>query len=244
VLRLAGENPSWGYRRVHGELTRLGHHISEATVWRILRARRYRPAPRGLDTSWRRFLRAQAESLLACDFFTVDTVFLRRLYVLFVMDIATRQVHILGVTQCPDGAWTAQQARNLIMNLAGRIDSFRFLIRDRDAKFTAAFDAVHAAAGMRIIKTPIRAPRANAIAERWIASARRECLDRMLITRERHLRLVLGEYADHYNVHRPHRALRQAPPAGRPVSPTPGANVRILRRDRLGGLIHEYSQVA
>ena len=137
-----------------------------------------------------------------------------------------------------------RQARNLMMNLENKAGSFKFLIRDRDAKFTAAFDAVLAAAGVRIIKTPVRAPRANGIAERWIASARRECLDRMLITGEPHLRLVLDEYVNHYNVHRPHRALQQHPPAGRPHPPAPGANVRVLRRDRLGGLIHEYSQVA
>ena len=206
--------------------------------------RGHRPRAQRSGQTWRAFLDAQAKTILAVDFFHVDTVFLRRLYVLFFIEHGTRRVHLAGITAHPTGEWVTQQARNLLMNLEDHADGLKFLIRDRDAKFTAAFDAVFTAAGVRIIKTPVRAPRANAIAERWIASARRECLDRMLITGERHLRLVLGEYVDHYNAHRPHRALQQNPPAGRPRPPAPGADIRVLRRDRLGGLIHEYAQVA
>jgi putative transposase len=171
-------------------------------------------------------------------------VFLRRLYVLFFIDHGTKRVHLAGITAHPTSEWVTQQARNLLMNLEGQADGLKFLIRDRDAKFTAASDAVFTAIGVRIIKTPVQAPRANAIAERWIASARRECLDRLLIMGERHLRLVLNECIDHYNQHRPHRALQQSPPAGRPHPPALGTNVRVLRRDRLGGLIREYAQAA
>ena len=232
------------HAHIHGELTALGYKVAPSTVWQILKDAGIDPAPQRSGQSWRAFLDAQAKTILATDFFHVDTVLLRRLYVLFVIEHGTRRVHLAGITGHPTGEWATQQARNLLMNLGDHADSFKFLIRDRDAKFTAAFDTVLAAAGVRIIRTPVRAPRANAIAERWIASARRECLDRMLITGERHLRLVLDEYAGHYNTHRPHQALGQSPPAGRPHQPALGANARVLRRDRLGGLIHEYSQVA
>ena len=241
---MARDNPGWGYRRIHGELAGLGYKLAPSTVWQILKDGGIDPAPTRSQQTWHTFLEAQAKTILAADFFHVDTVFLRRLYVLFFIEHGTRRVHLAGITAHPTGEWVAQQARNLLMNLDDRADGLKFLIRDRDTKFTAALDAVFTAIAVRIIRTPVRAPRANAIAERWIASARRECLDRMLITGERHLRLVLTEYADHYNSHRPHRALQQDPPAGRTHPPTYVSGMRVLRRDRLGGLIHEYAQVA
>jgi putative transposase len=243
ILEMARDNPGWGYRRIHGELVGLGHKLAPSTVWQILTDAGIDPSPRRSGQTWRAFLEAQAKTILATDFFHVDTVFLCRLYVLFFIEHGTRRVHLAGVTARPTGEWVAQQGRNLLMDLGDRADGVKFLIRDRDAKFTVAFDAV-AAAGARIIKIPVQAPRANAIAERWVGSARRECMDRVLISGKRHLRLVLGEYIDHYNSHRPHRSLQQQPPAGRARSPGEVTGMRVLRRDRFGGLIHEYAQVA
>ncbi|HYZ38722.1 MAG TPA: integrase core domain-containing protein [Pseudonocardiaceae bacterium] len=202
------------------------------------------PAPRRDGPSWRQFLRGQARNILATDFLCVDTLLLQRLYVLFVVEHATRRVHLLGVTAHPSGAWVAQQARNFLMDLGDRAAEFRFLIRDRDSKFTSVFDAVFTSEGMRILRTPVRAPRANAIAERWIGTVRRELLDRILIINRQHLTAVLTEYVAHFNDHRPHRALNQAaPPKSLPPPPSP-TQCHLRRPDRLGGLIREYALVA
>jgi putative transposase len=243
VLRPAADNPTWGHRRIHGELIGLGYRLAASTVWNILHRAGVDPAPRRTGPTWKQFLTAQAHGILACDFFTVDTAFLKRIHVLFFVEIATRQVHVAGVTAHPTGAWVAQQARNLLMDLAHRADNLLFLPRDRDAKFTAAFDAVFAAAGISIIKTPPQAPRANAYAERRGATVRRECLDRILITGERHLATVLGEYTSHYNRHRPHRSLGQRPPIPRSQIPNRAATT-VRRRPILGGLINQYAQAA
>jgi transposase InsO family protein len=243
VFRLGRENPLWGYRRIAGELAALGYRVGASTVWLILKKAGIDPAPRRAGPTRSEFLRAQATGILACDFFHCGTVLFKRLYCLIVMELSTRRVHILGITEHPTGPWVAQQARNLMIELGDRAEGFRFLIRDRDTKFTAMFDEVFTAEGIRILKTPPRAPRANAFAERWIGGLRRELLDRILIVNARHLRRVLATYETHFNEHRPHRSLGQAAPL-RALPDLVEGDIKVIRRDRLGGLIHEYAQVA
>jgi hypothetical protein len=239
VLRLARENPRWGYQRITGELNGLGLSVSATTVRKILRQAGLGPAGERAGLSWRAFLRAQAASMLAVDFFTVETISLQRLYVLFFIELGSRRVHLAGCTANPTGAWVTQQARQFAWTLHERRPPFRFLIRDRDSKFTTVFDDVLAGTGVRIIKTPIRSPRANSLAGRYAGTLRRECLDHLLIYGERHLRRVLAEYAQHYNEHRPNQSREQRPPLHQPGQPI-DITARIKRRQIVHGLISEY----
>jgi putative transposase len=245
IGRLADENSTWGYVRIQGELRKLGYHVSRASIQRLLRRRRIPPAPQRSQATWRRFLRTQASAMLACDFLHVDcAVTLKRVYVFFVIEVGTRYVHVLGTTTRPDGAWTVQAARNFMMDLGDGADRFRFLVRDRGGQFTSVFDAVFAGAGIEVVRTPPRCPRANAYAERWVRTLRGELTDRMLIFGERHLRHVLAEYVRHYNERRPHRALDLSPPRPPATVIDLAEQRRIRRRPILGGLINEYERAA
>jgi transposase InsO family protein len=246
IIRLARENPRWGYQRIVGELKGLGVVVSATTVKKTLRQEQLGPAGKRRGPTWREFLRAQAASVIAVDFFTVDTVWLRRLYVLFFIEIASRRVHFAGCTAHPDAEWVTQQARQVTWTLSTRPQPIRFLIRDRDRKFTDSFDAVFEAQGARIIQTPIQTPQANGIAERFVRTVRSECLDWLLVSGVDHLARALTMFIEHYNDHRAHRSLELMPPNGRPaVSGWSGAQaLAVKRRDRLGGLIHEYQRAA
>ena len=243
VIRMATDNPGWGHRRVQGELVKLGHPIAASTVWQILHDAGIGPAPRRTGPTWKQFLTAQARGMLAADFVHVDTVLLRRLYALIVIEHGTRRVHLAGITAHPGGAWTTQAARNVLTDLGQRAASVKFLIRDRAGQFTSSFDAVFTAEGIRILASPPQAPRANAICERIIGTLRRELLDRLLIVNEQHLRRVLTEYQQHYNAARPHRSLGQLTPAQadtRPPEPIDLADHRVRQKQVLSGLTHEY----
>jgi putative transposase len=245
IERMARENFNWGYQRIQGELLKLGHHVGASTIRRVLKRLRIPPVPvRDTDTTWRQFLRAQASTMLACDFFHVDcAVTLNRIYVFFVLEVDTRTVHLLGTTTNPDGRWTTQQIRNLLMDLGDRVTQFRFLVRDRAGQFTASFDAVLEDIGIRVVRIPPRCPRANCFAERFVRTLRAELTDRMLIFNQRHARVVLATYIRHYNGRRPHRARDHHPP--QPTHPVADlSQKRITRRPILGGLINECERAA
>jgi transposase InsO family protein len=244
ILRMARENPRWGCMRIRGELAKLGIRIGATTIRSILRGHGLGPAPRRTGPTWSQFLRAQARGILATDFFAVETIHLRTLYVLFVIELGTRRVHLAGVTGHPDSAWVTQAARNLFVVDALGPKRGRYLIRDHDAKFTASFDEVFGTEGIAVIRTPIRAPKANAYAERFVGTARRECLDWTLVLGRRHLERVLRSYLIHYNERRPHRGIALGVPDGPDQPPVPVSPLTVRRHDVLGGLIHEYHAAA
>jgi putative transposase len=245
IVRLARENPRWGYQRIQGELARLGCRVSASSIRRVLDAHGIPPTPRRATTTWRAFIRSQAAGIVACDFFSVDTVSLRRLYALFFIEVDSRRVWLAGVTAHPTGEWVTQQARNMVAAMQDRGVVPRYLIRDRDTKFRRAFDDVWRSIGAQIIRTPVRTPAANAFAERWVGTVRRECLDHLLIVGRHHLERVLNLYVGHYNQHRPHRGLGLRAPDDPLSSVTTQVTLAQLQRhDLLGGLIHEYELVA
>jgi putative transposase len=246
IVRLARENPRWGYQRIVGELKGLAIVVSATTVRKILREEQLGPGRERNGPSWREFLRAQAKSVIAVDFFTVDTVWLQRLYVLFFIELGSRRVHFAGCTDHPDAEWVTQRARQVAWTFTERAEPVRFLIRDHDCKFTGGFDAIFEAENIRIVRTPIQVPEANGIAERFVRTARSECLDWLLILSARHLERALTVFIDHYNGWRPHRSLDLKPPNGRTSAATwTGMQpITLKRRDRLGGLLHEYERVA
>lgn len=244
VIDMAADNPTWGYRRIQGELAGIGHRVAASTVWKILKDHGVAPAPRRASVTWSEFLRSQAA--VACDFACVDTVMLRRYYLLFFIDIPTRRVFYGGITDHPTGEWTTQAARNLFLRHRDRLDNCKALVRDRGSQFTDAFDEIFRTEGIKVLKTPVRTPVANAFAERWIGTLRRELLDRTLIWNRRQLERIVVDYIDHYNEHRPHRSLDHHPPsqAGATSITVSGKPISVRRSSRCDGLISEYRNAA
>ena len=241
ILRMAQENPRWGSKRIHGELVKLGFDLDKKTVWNMLKRNGILPSTQRSRSSWRTFLKHYKEQILACDFFTVETITLKRLYVLFFIEIGTRRVHFAGITTNPNGFWTTQQARQLVWKLGEMKRTFRFLIHDRDTKFTRSFDNVFRSVGIEIVRTPFRTPQANGYAERWVRSVRQECLDHIPIFNDRHLYNVLKEYVGFYNASRPHQGIDQRTPI--PIDRL-NKEGTIVRREVLGGIIHDYYRCA
>jgi transposase InsO family protein len=248
VLRLTRENPSWGYRRVHGELLVLGIQVAASTVWEMLKDAGIDPAPERASSTWADFLHFQADALLACDFLKTVTLSGARLYVFAVIEHASRRIRILGATAHPTATWVTQTAKNLVMDREDAGCRARFMIRDRDGKFPALFDTILADAGIEVVLSGVRMPRMNSITERWVQTCRRELLDRTLIWNQRHLLHALREFEQFYNSHRPHQGIANA----RPLHPLPAqitdpdkiAHLDIRRRERLGGILHEYQHAA
>ncbi|HEX2681424.1 MAG TPA: integrase core domain-containing protein [Candidatus Dormibacteraeota bacterium] len=243
ILKMAKENPSWGYPRIRGELLKLGYKVAATTIRSVLIAAGVPPSPRRAGLSWRQFLAAHAQTLVAADVFSVDTIVFKRLYVLIYMHLATRRILLAACTSNPNQAWVTQQARNLLWTLEEEGIRLTAVIHDRDKKFAPAADAILRAAGARVILTPLLAPKANAHAERWIGTCRRECLDWMLVVNLSHLEAIVREFCTHYNQQRPHRSCQSRPPAalGDPIAAEPG---KVRRRTRLGGLLSEYYREA
>ena len=242
ALRLAAENPTWGYRRIHGELAGLGHRLAASTVWQILNNARIDPAPARSEVTWSQFLRSQAA--VACDFATIETVTLRRFYLRFFIDIPTRTVYFAPITDHPTGVWTTQAARNLLLQHGHQLADAQALVRDRASQFIDAFDEIFRTEGMKILTTPVRTPVANAFAERWIGTLRRELLDRTIIWNRRQLNNLVVDYIDHYNTHRPHRSLDQRPPVATNPPDQPDRHLQVVRTARCDGLINEYRNAA
>jgi putative transposase len=241
VLRMAREN-QWGDHKIEGELKKLGYHISHETVRTILRSHDIAPLPaRKCPTNWRTFLSHYKDTLLACDFFTVETIDLRTLYVLFFIEIGTRRVHIMGTTPHPSQLWVTQQARQLMWKLDTEGRSFTHLIHDNDGKYSTSFAAVFESEGIEVVHTPFRAPRANAYAERWVRSVREECLDRIIILNQPHLAYALRAYELYFNEARPHQGIKQGIPCSSTTRSTTG---KVERRDILGGVLHDYYRAA